>query len=396
MIKLRTLKEANISQGTKVLLRADFDVSVKNGKVQDEFRIREVLPTIKYILKRGGVVRIIAHRSRPGGRRIAALSLGPVALCLSRLIKRKVKLISDPLDEELYQKFRESRNILVFENIRFWRGEEDNSPIFSRALSRWGEIYVNDAFASSHRKHASLVLLPKILPSFAGLRLEEEIIRLSRVLYNPARPLFAIIGGAKLETKLPLIERFLRNGGEVLVGGVAANVMLALRGVRMKKSVSVSHPEIIRRVNKIILNPKLHLPLDLIVSRKVGARSRQDIIYGVKKDEIPFDVGPETVKYFTSLLLHARTIIWNGPLGLIEIAAFSKGTLYLARRLRRIRAFKVIGGGDTIAFLKRNKLLGGFNHISTGGGAMLEFLAGNKLPGIEVLRKSKFKNQNAR
>lgn len=373
-------------RGKRILVRADFDVPVKNGMPMEDFRIKQNLPTIKYILKNGGLVRIIAHLDRPSGRVIPSLSLAKFAGHLSGLLGRETVFIKDPLNEALFQKYNFSGDIILFENIRFWPGEEKNDMNFAKKLAQWGDIYVNENFATSHRKHASFVSLPKFLPSYAGLYLEKEISTLNRLLKNPKRPFVAILGGAKLETKMPLVKKFLKLADRLLIAGALANTIYYLRGLEIGKSTADRH----FKINPTIFNnKKIFLPFDVLVADKIkpGAKRRISEIAKVGRGDYIVDIGPESVKKPLLLLKGAKTIVWNGPLGFAEIPEFSKGTIVLAKALQKIKAFKVIGGGDTVAALGKYKMLKGFNHVSTGGGAMLEFLAGKKLPGIEALKK---------
>lgn len=352
-MSLRTLKEAYIEKGTRVLMRADLDVALKNGKILDDFRLKQMLPTIRLILQKGGHLRLIGHIDRPEGKPVLFLSLKKVSDYFRRVLKRKVIFIKNPFDKKDFIFLNSSPDILLFENIRFWPGEEKNDTNFAKKLAKWGDIYINESFANSHRKHASVVVLAKILPAFAGIQLGKEISILDSVIKNPARPLVTLIGGAKLETKLPLIRNFLKIADKILLAGSIANEFL--------------------KKQKYIKNPKIVLPEDGLGT------------YGNFKD-----IGPKTIAHFASLLQDAQTIIWNGPLGIAEISRFAIGTKELARIIvssRCPKAFTVVGGGDTVAILRKYKLLHGFNHVSAGGGAMLEFLAGNKLPALEVLKK---------
>lgn len=348
MSKLRTLYEARIKKGTRVILRADLDVGVRNGKVVDDLRILAGLPTIRYLLRRGAHIRIVGYLGRPGGKRDKKLTLKPVAREMEKLLRRRVLFLSDPFNQKTIREHIDSSDIIFFENIRFWPEELENSMSFASRLADWAHVFVNDAFANSHRQEASIVALATLLPSYAGLRLAKEISMLDKVLNSPVRPLVVVIGGAKLETKLPLARHFLKNADKILVGGAIANELL------LKKSI----------------NKKIILPRDGIDNRYGGFE----------------DIGPETIRLFVAMLSRAKTVIWNGPLGHAEIPKFAEGTKAVARALARSNAFTIVGGGDTIAILRRYHLLRGFDHISTGGGAMLEFLAGKKLPGIEVLK----------
>lgn len=350
-MRLRTLQEAPIKKGTRVIVRADLDVGVRNGKIVDDLRILAGLPTIRYLLRRGAGICIAGYLGRPHGKRDKKLTLRPVARQLGKMLKQKIVFLPDPFNKRSILKYRDSSSIIFFENIRFWPEEAENSVFFARRLAEWGHVYVNDAFANSHRREASVVALAALLPSYAGLRLAKEVSVLERILNNPLRPLVVVIGGTKLETKLPIVRRFLKGADKILVGGVIANEFLRKRPRKGDK--------------------KIILPRDGLDNGHGGFE----------------DIGPETIRLFVSLLRQARTVVWNGPLGHAEIPEFAEGTKAVARALARSNAFTVVGGGDTIAILRKYRLLRSFDHVSTGGGAMLEFLAGKKLPGIEALKK---------
>ena len=386
---IRSIREAKIKKGTRVILRADFDVAIEKGKIIEPFRIREALPTLRYLIKRKARIRIISHLGRPHGKVVPALSMRGVAKYLGRLLKKNIVFVKNPLYEPVFQKYNQSEDILFFENIRFWPEEENNNMSFGGQLAKWGDIYINEAFANSHRDHVSMSALPGFLLAFAGIGLEKEIFYLDKSIKNPQRPFVAVLGGAKLETKIPLIKKFLEMGDAVLIGGVIANTIFLAKGYDL--GISLVEKEWVNFFEKTrVAESKLYLPLDLR-----AARSPKDDVHirttgSILKNEAAFDIGPRTSKLFNSVIGRARTIIWNGPLGLAEVAKFSHGTRDMAQSIaRQKKAFSVLGGGDTIAVLRKYKLLKGFGHISTGGGAMLEFLAGKKLPGIEVLKRRK-------
>jgi phosphoglycerate kinase len=387
-MRLRNIKEAKISRGMRVILRADFDVAMNGQKIEEDFRIRRVLPTLRFIFKKGGLVRIISHLGRPDGKRNKKLSMRPIAARIERLLRKKIIFVSDPISEASFEKYNSSDSVIFFENIRFWEGEEANSRGFTGKLARWGDVYVNEAFAASHRAHSSVVSLPKILPSYAGMNLEKEIYYLNRIFEKPKHPLVAILGGAKLETKVPLVRKFIKEADGVLIGGAIANTIFYLKGEK------IGRPPIIKKKDfggssGFLGSRKLQLPADVVtsLSREKKLDSRTVSLSMVREKEFIVDVGPGTVQKFARFLRGAKTIVWNGPMGLIEIKRFSKGTINLARLISKLRALKILGGGDTIAVLHRYGLLSGFTFVSTGGGAMLDFLAGKKLPGIEVLKK---------
>lgn len=382
-VKIRSLRQAPLRKGTRVLVRADFDVSVRKGRIISDYRIKKILPTLAAILKKGGLVRLVSHLGRPGGRKKAELSMRPVAKHLARLLKQKIIFISDPFDRKLLKKYYDSPRIVFFENIRFWPGEEKNDRRLARGLARWGDIYVNESFASSHRSHASMVSLPQILPSFAGLQLQTELRYLGVFLRRSPRPFVAVLGGIKLETKLPLVRKFLTYADRILIGGAIANSIFRAKGLNTGKSLVEPFVDL-----EMLKSRKIFLPFDVAVSLAVETRGPRRItpLGGVRENEYIIDIGPESISKFISLLKGAKAIVWNGPLG--HTPYFSGGTLRFARALAKIKEFTVIGGGDTVAALERAGIAEKkFSHVSTGGGAMLEFLAGKKLPGIEVLKK---------
>lgn len=393
-MNLRLLKNLSKNElsNKRILLRADFDVSISSGKIKEDYRIKKVIPTISFLLEHGGKIRLISHLGRPHGKPDPKLTLRPVAEYLEKSLNKKILFIDNPLDPESATAYQDSSDIILFENLRFWPGEESNDPIFAQKLKIWGDIYINEAFANSHRDYVSMTSLPRLLPSFAGLWLEQEIESLEKIVENPAKPVMAILGGAKIETKLPLIEKFLNNNASVLVAGKLANTILMAKGVKMNDLCG--EKESLEYLKNLDLNnPNLYFPMDGLVAVDLQSKERwtslekTSPLNTLRPDECVFDIGPATVKAFADILSSAKTIFWNGPVGVCEDERFAKGTEGLIKSLAEINAFKVSGGGDSIAAINQKGLLGVFNHVSTGGGSMLEFLAGKKLPGIEVLRK---------
>lgn len=386
MSVLRIISSAKIAKGTRVIVRADLDVGLKNGKIVDDFRLRAGMPTFRYLLRRRARIRIVGYLGRPQGRRDKKLTLEPIAVRLEALLGRKVVFMRDPFREEAMDEYLESPEILLFENIRFWPEEIANSPFFARRIARWGDHYVNDAFANCHRREASLVALPRLLPAYAGLHLADEIAALERVMKNPKRPFIALLGGAKIETKLPMIRHFLRDADYVLIGGALANTVFSLMG----KSVGKSRIDTrVTESARIFRDKKLFLPSDVVVTRSLVSRAAGWVsaIENVRPDEYIVDIGPQTRRIFSSIIRKSKTVVWNGPLGIAEINTYSAGTRALAQAIKNSNSFSVIGGGDTIAVLKRLNIRKGFDHVSTGGGAMLEFLSGKKLPALKVLQR---------
>lgn len=322
---VKTLKDFDF-QNKKVLVRADFNVPLsEQGEILDDFRIRETLPTIKYLIKEDARVILMSHLGNPGGKFVKELQLKPVAERLAELLEEKVDLL---------------------ENLRFNPGEESNDENFARALAQKGDIYINDAFGSCHRVHASIVGIPKFLPSGAGFLLEKEVSCLTRLSTNPEKPLVAIIGGAKVETKVVMIDRISEKADFVLISGLIG------KGV---------------------------------VGQKIELKYPEKIVFSVDETGGGKDIGPETVKLFKEKIAQAKTIFWNGPLGKIEDEEFAVGTEEIARAIAESRAFSVVGGGETVEFITKLGLIKKFSHVSSGGGAMLAFLSGEKLPGLAAL-----------
>lgn len=389
MIKLPLLQDAPLYSGTRVLLRVDFDVRIMQGSIEDDFRMRTIIPTINFLHKKKSRIRIIAHRDRPEGVRKFSLSMKHLVTQCEKMLGQRVIFVADPFSKDAFKTYNTASEIVLFENIRFWKGEEENTISFAKALARWGDCYVNDAFANAHRAHASVETLPKLLPSFAGLYLQKEIEFLEQLLHNPPRPYVALLGGAKLETKMRLVSRLLQEADTILIGGALANAIFSLYGYETGRS-SPDHYALKNMRADMFADKKIILPEDFVV-----VRSRRDPFDAmlrrydrVEKKDFINDVGPKTIRRFNEILKSAKTICWNGPVGLAEIPEFSTGTKKLAKIIQKIHAFKVVGGGDTISLLHRYNLLSGFTHVSTGGGALLAYLAGETLPALRALTKN--------
>lgn len=380
----RVIQKKYMSPGARVLIRVDLDAEPSDS----DARLRANIETIRLARRAGARVRLLGHRGRPGGKPNPALSLRATGRCLSRMLGEDATLVADPFSPQSFRRHNPSETILLFENLRFWPGEEANDLEFARALARWGDCYINEAFASSHRTHASVAALAGFLPAYAGLHFAREVEVLSRVMQKPKRPFVAVLGGAKIETKLPLIRRFLSCADTLIIGGTLANTLFLLKGLEVGKS-SADRENNQSVSARLLANKKLVLPPDVVVSGglKDSAGSRVVLSSDVQPDDYIVDIGPGAVERFSFLAAKAKTVVWNGPLGYAEVPEFARGTLEFARALRRAKAYRVIGGGDTLAALERKHLLSGYDHISTGGGAMLELLAGEKLPGIETLKR---------
>jgi len=373
MSKFKTLRQAEIKK-KRALVRVDFNIplgdNLRIGK-NERWRIEAVLPTLKYLIKQKAKIILISHLGRPGGRKIKKLSLRPVAQELEKLLKKKIIFSEEVVGWNVEKKIENIKfgNILVLENIRFHSGEEKNSPKLAKDLAGLGDIFINDAFAVSHRKHASIVGIPEFLPSVAGFLFEKEINELNKILFKPKHPLVVIIGGAKISTKIKIINKFLKIADRVLIGGALANTIFAAQGIFMADSVIEEKAfSEIKKINPPVggKNPKLFLPIDLALYSKDGKIFYREV-NKVEKEEKALDIGPKSIDLFCDLTKRAKMVVWNGPLGLIT------------------QKPSVAGGGDTAAFLREIGKEKVFNHLSTGGGAMLDYLANETLPGIESL-----------
>lgn len=390
---MNSLKDFDF-QNKKVLVRCDFNVPIKNGEILDDFRIQKALPTINYLKQNGAKIILLSHLGRPEESqklkiRSQKYSLKPVAHKLEKLLREKVKFLNECLGKKVKRKIAKMKKgqIILLENLRFEKGEVANDERFAKELAELAEFYIGEAFGVSHRNHASIVSLPKLLPHCPGLLLGKEIEILQKLKENPLRPLVVIIGGIKISSKVKVIESFLKNADHLLFGGKIANVILRVKGI------SVGRPwpteEVVQRIDKMNLtDTRIHLPVDVVVSPDETGEIyiRETGPGNVRKEESIFDIGPETIRSFTNIIKEAGTIVWVGPLGLAENKNFRKGSLGIAQAMaRNHQAFTLVGGGDTVSLLKEFNLRDKFSHVSSGGGSMLSFLAGEKLPGIEAL-----------
>lgn len=393
-MSLRTLSQLKNSKGKRVLLRVDFNVPIDRRGVTDDTRIRETLPTINYLLKKGARVVVITHLGRPEGKVVEALKLTAVAKALKKLLKKNVKKLDACVGPKVEAAVKKMKNgeIVLLENIRFQPEEEKNTAAFSRKLALLGDIFVNDAFAACHRAHSSVFGVAKLLPSYAGFLVEHEIKNLSPVLAKPARPVTLIVGGAKIDTKLGLIKEFLSKASAIIIGGALANTFLAAEGFDVGASLYEKQKldlarEILLAAEKKKVN--IILPKDVIVADSATQYSRTvDIpVEDVEGSMKILDIGHATRAQWMAEIARSRTVIWNGPAGLYEFTPFSGGTRAIAKALSQLKKVKsYVGGGDTLDALSRLGISRKkFTFVSTGGGAMLEFLEGKKLPGIQAL-----------
>ena len=383
--------------GKRVFIRVDFNVPLANGKVEDDTRIRATLPTLKLAMDRGARLVIASHLGRPKGKPEPKYSLAPVAERLKELLGKPVIFASDCVGEqpESRSKALKDGNVLLLENVRFHAEEEQNDEGFARQLAALCDgIFVDDAFGSAHRAHASVVGITKFVrQSAAGLLMEQELEYLGKALTNPERPFVAILGGAKVSDKIEVIENLIKIANAILIGGAMAYTFFRAKGFTTGKSlVEEDKTELALTLlgEAVERHCRIVLPVDHVLARspEEGAQTQLTGVEGTPSDWMGLDIGTKTIDLFRNEIVKARTIIWNGPLGMFEKPPFARGTLEIARAVADATtngATSVVGGGDSVAAVEQAGLAGKISHISTGGGASLEFLAGRKLPGVEAL-----------
>jgi phosphoglycerate kinase len=390
----KTVRDVDVQNKT-VLVRVDFNVPLDRatGRVTDVSRLRASLPTIDYLRNHGAKVVLMSHLGRPDGKVKPELSLMPVAKELENLLGAGVMMAHDsvgPEPEAIVESLRPG-DVLLLENLRFHPEEEANDPDFAARLARLGDLYVNDAFGTAHRAHASTVGITRLLPAAAGLLMEKELAALSGILENPRRPLVAIIGGAKVSTKLGVLQHLLGRVDALLIGGGMANTFLRAQGCEVGRSLLEA--DLVPAARELqqqaaARSITLLLPTDVLVTERVeaGAPSRVVAIAQVPADSAIVDVGPRTVEAFGREVDRAGTVFWNGPMGVFEIPEFAAGTRVIAERLASSSALTVIGGGESVAAVEQLNLADKMSHVSTGGGATLEYLEGRELPGVAALQ----------
>ena len=395
MSGFRTLDQADV-RGKRVLVRVDLNVPMENGRVTDTTRIERVAPTITEIAEKGGKVILLSHLGRPKGPD-PAQSLRPVAEAVARVIKRPVAFAPDcigPAAEAAVAALKPG-DVLCLENTRFHRGEEKNEPGFVAALAKLGDLWVNDAFSAAHRAHASTEGLGHHLPAYAGRAMQAELAALTRALDAPERPLAAIVGGAKISTKLDLLGNLLAKVDALIIGGAMANTFLAADGKPVGKSLA--EHDLVATARDIMAKAAQHhreivLPVDAVVAHEFAARapSRVVSVDAVAGDDMILDIGPRSIEHVVSVLARTKTLVWNGPFGAFELEPFDTGTVEAAEAAAELSAagklVSVAGGGDTVAALNKAGVTDRFTYVSTAGGAFLEWLEGKALPGVEVLR----------
>ncbi len=381
----KTIRDIDVN-GKRVLLRAPLNAPIKDGKVTDEMRPKAVIPTLRYLLAHGARVILMSHHSKAG------VSLEPVADVLSKQLGRQIRFLSDCLDPVCRDQVKQMKDgdVVMLENLRFHPGEEANDDAFAKSLAGLGDVYVDDDFTAMHRAHASIVGIPKYLPAVAGLLVEEEITTITEALENPQRPLLAIVGGAKISTKIELLDNLLPKVDAILVGGAMANTFLAADGKAVGRSLQ--EPDQYDLAKKIIAQAAaapipLFLPTDVVVTEDIETSKnvRTLGIGEVQPNDIIADIGPKSIGQLREVLAQKGTVIWNGPMGIAEVPAFAKGSQLLADAIISSGATSLIGGGDTAAFVDSAGITDKFGFVSTGGGASLELMSGKQLPGVHVL-----------
>lgn len=380
-----------------VLLRVDINVPVVNGKITDDTRIKAVIPTIKYLIENGAKVILMSHFGRPEGQKILSMSLGQVREKIEELLGKKINFVDDCIGEKVRKSVDETQygEVILLENLRFYKGETKNDPEFVKELASLGNLYVNDAFSCSHRAHASIVGVAEILKPCAGLLLQDEIDNLQNLVANPVKPMLAIVGGSKVSTKIDLLNSLITKADAIFIAGGMANTFLYAKGFEVGKSLCEKDLkdlalEIMANAQKN--NCEIILPQDVVVCKKLenGVTSKTVNTKDVVSDDIIADAGEETINYLAEKITNIKTVVWNGPLGAFEIKPFDASTTKLAEviasKTKAKKLISVAGGGDVVSALNSSGFIDDFTYISTAGGAFLEWLEGKDLPGVKILK----------
>jgi len=388
MFDKKTVRDIDV-KGKRILVRVDFNVPIKDGEITDDTRIRAALPTIKYLVDEGASLILCSHLGRPKNGPESAFSLKPVAEYLGTMISEKVYFAADCVGfvaRDAVNKLG-PKEILVLENTRFHNGEKKNDPQMAKELASYADVFVNDAFGTAHRAHASNVGVSEYLPAVAGFLLEKEIEYLGQTIEKPKKPFIAILGGAKVSDKIDVIRNLLEKADTILIGGGMANTFFKAQGYPVADSLV--EDDVLETARELVTSggSKLRLPVDVVIADDFndGAKSRVMSVGPVPEGWRILDIGPETIKNYNKVIAQAGTIVWNGPMGVFEMPNFAKGTFEIATAVANSKAISIIGGGDSASAIKKSGLADKISHISTGGGASLEMLEGVQLPGLVAL-----------
>ncbi len=376
---MKSIKNVDVS-GKRVLIRVDFNVPLDNyGHVKDDTRIKKALPTINYVLENNGKVILMSHLGRPKEEIVPELKMDTVSHTLSMLLNERIVKLDDCINV-----FIPNTDVVMLENLRFYKEEKENNENFAKKLAKHADIYVNDAFSVCHREHASVSAITKFIPSYSGLLLEKEIEMLS--LKNIKKPFIAILGGAKISTKIGVIKNLLKKVDYLLLGGAMIFTFYKSKGLEIGNSLFEESE--VKNVRELMQNKKLILPKDVVVAKEKEPKSKSKTVSynNIPKDWIGLDIGEKSIKEFKSKIKKAKTIFWNGPMGYFEAEKFAEATNEITKTIAESKAFSIAGGGETISAINNNNLKDKFGFISTGGGAALKFIEGKKLPGIEALK----------
>lgn len=388
MFNKKTIEDIDVS-GKKVLVRVDFNVPVKEGQVGDDTRIQAALPTIRHLLDQGAAVILMSHLGRPKGEPNPKYSLRPVAEHLGKQLNKEVKFAPAAVGPEAEQAAAQLQpgEVLLLENTRYYSGEEKNDPELSRQLASLGDVYVNDAFGTAHRAHASTEGVAKHLPAVAGFLMEKEIRYLGQAVANPERPFVAILGGAKISDKIGVIRNLLEKADQILIGGGMANTFFKAQGYPVADSLV--QDEALDTAKQLLDEggSKLRLPVDVVIANKFEENADSKVI---PMGPVPdgwriLDIGPQTIENYKKVIADAKTVVWNGPMGVFEFPQFAKGTFAVAEAVAESDAVSIVGGGESVAAVQESGMADKITHISTGGGASLEMLEGLELPGLAAL-----------
>ncbi|MFA7117911.1 MAG: phosphoglycerate kinase [Sphaerochaetaceae bacterium] len=392
-MKLNTIRDYDF-KGKRVVIRVDFNVPLKDGVVTDDTRIVAALPTIKYLLEQGAALVVMSHFGRPKGKKNPEFSMAPIAKKFSEDLGRKVILAPDVIGPEVEKEVKalKSGDVLLLENVRFYAQEEENDSGFAKTLASYGDVYVNDAFGTAHRAHASTEGIAHYLPSFAGFLIEKEVKFMAPLLENPEHPFVAIIGGSKVSSKISVLESLVKTCDTIVIGGGMAYTFQSVLGHKIGKSLV--EPDFFDVAKAFLAKAKekgvrVILPVDQVCGDSFDENTPVTAIDSVEipDDKMGMDIGPKTIALICDVVKVAKSVVWNGPMGVFEFEHFAKGTQEVAKALAACKGVTVVGGGDSVAAINKFNLADKITHVSTGGGASLEFLEGKELPGIKALER---------